>query len=75
MRVPALVDIPAAYKLGDEREFYATNLRNGTQYLLETLCYGVSDKAYILVESSRCKLRFKLGCKIRLKNEFTIELA
>jgi hypothetical protein len=53
MRAPLLVDVPPAYKMGDEREFYALNMRNGTQYLLKASCRGVSDKAYIFVENSR----------------------
>ena len=53
MRAPLLVDVPPAYKMGDERKFYALNMRNGTQYLLQASCRGVSDKAYIFVENGR----------------------
>ncbi len=53
MRMPALVDRPPAYKMGDEREFYAINIRNSTQYLLQASCRGVRDKAYIFVENGR----------------------
>jgi hypothetical protein len=53
MRAPALVDMPAACKVGDEREFYATDMRNGFQYSLTASCRAVSDRAYIFVENGR----------------------
>lgn len=53
MRAPLLADVPPVYKMGDERKFYALNMRNGTQYLLQASCRGVSDKAYIFVENGR----------------------
>jgi hypothetical protein len=55
MLAPALADaLPsAAYKVGDEREFYAINMSNGSQYSLTASCRAVSDKAYIFVENDR----------------------
>jgi len=53
MRAPSLVDIAPAYKVGDERSFYAVNMRNGSQYSLTASCRAISDKAYIFVENGR----------------------
>ena len=53
MLAPAIADVlpPPAYDLNDEREFYATNMRNGAQYLSTGSCSAISDKAYIFVEN------------------------
>jgi hypothetical protein len=55
MLAPALAGAlpPAAYEVGDEREFYATDMSNGSQYSLTASCRAVSDKAYIFVENGR----------------------
>ena len=53
MLAPALADAlpPPAYKVDNEREFHATNMRNGSQYQLTASCRAVGDRAYIFVES------------------------
>jgi hypothetical protein len=43
----------AAYKVGDEREFYAMNMISKAQYSLNASLRAVSDKAYIFVENGR----------------------
>jgi len=55
MLAPALAGAlpPAAYKVGDEREFYATDMSNGSQYSLTASCRAMSNKAYIFVENGR----------------------
>jgi hypothetical protein len=40
-----------AYKVGDTKQFYATNAKTNTQYLLTATLSAVSDKAYIFVEN------------------------
>jgi hypothetical protein len=52
---PALADDfpPAVYKVGDKRDFYATNISTGAQYSLTAFCHAVSDRAYIFVEDGR----------------------
>jgi len=41
------------YKVGDERDFYAVNLRNNIQYSLTASLRAVSDRAYIFVENDK----------------------
>ena len=55
MRAPSLAapSRAAAYKVGDEREFYAIDLRSDAQYSLKASVRAVSDKAYIFVETGR----------------------
>ena len=42
-----------AYKVGDERDFYAVNILNNIQYSLTASLRAVSDRAYIFVENDR----------------------
>ncbi len=45
--------VSPAYKIGDERDFYAVNVRNNVQYSLTASLRAVSDRAYIFVENDR----------------------
>ncbi|MGQ9608580.1 MAG: basic secretory protein-like protein [bacterium] len=38
------------YKIGDLRKFYAIDMRNNSQYILDATCYAVNDILYIFVE-------------------------
>lgn len=42
-----------AYKIGDLKKFYAINMKNNSQYLLDASLYAVSDQAYIFVEKGK----------------------
>ena len=42
-----------AYKVGDERDFYAVNVLNNIQYSLTASLRAVSDRAYIFVENDK----------------------
>jgi hypothetical protein len=42
-----------AYKVGDERDFYAVNILNNVQYSLTASLRAVSDRAYVFVENNR----------------------
>jgi hypothetical protein len=55
MLAPSLNDrlSSPAYKVGDERDFYAVNILNNIQYSLTASLRAVSDKAYIFVENDR----------------------
>ncbi len=39
-----------AYKIGDLRKFYAADMRNNSQYILDATCYAVNDRVYVFVE-------------------------
>lgn len=55
MLAPSLNARPVspAYKVGDERDFYAVNVLNNIQYSLTASLRAVSDRAYIFVENNR----------------------
>jgi len=55
MLAPSIVNASKdpAYKVGDKRNFYATNMGNKTQYSLKATLRAVSDRAYIFVEEGR----------------------
>ena len=54
-RAPLLAGVlaPPAYRAGDDEEFYAINMQDRDQYLLEASLHAVSDRAYIFVENGR----------------------
>lgn len=55
MLAPALVEAAGqpAYEVGDERDFYATEMGGADQYILQASARAVSDKAYIFVENGK----------------------
>ncbi|MBD3182223.1 hypothetical protein GF312_08020 [Candidatus Poribacteria bacterium] len=58
----ALVNIPdPAYKIGDIKNFYSYNMANNSQYLVKASLRGVSDKAYIFVESGKAVTKSKVN--------------
>jgi len=44
-------DSPPKYELGDERDFYATNMTSGNPYTLKASARAISDRGYIFVEN------------------------
>jgi len=51
MLAPPLVAIRnPAFAVGDIKKFYAIDMQNNSQYLLDASLYAVSDSAYIFVE-------------------------
>ncbi len=38
------------YKIGDLKKFYAVDMRNNSQYILDATCYAVNDILYVFVE-------------------------
>ena len=60
MMAPPATSKPA-YVVGDQKTFYANDMRKESQYLLKATLRAVSDKAYIFVENGRSVATSKIN--------------